>query len=360
MKSTLLFLLFLAMSTLPIAAQTAGAPLLQVAEFGKHQPIGVAVSQQGRIFVTFPKKDKNYDYAVAEIVNGQRRPYPNAEWNQWDSLQARTRFVSVQTVFVDQEDNLWVLDPSNPGDDAPLIAGIKLLKINLKTNQVERIYRFEDIPRERSGLNDVRIDTRRQVAYLSDPKLAAIVVLDLKTGKSRLVLQGDKSTMAELGFVLRIDGKEVKDKTGKPFSSNVNGIALTHDFEYFYFRAINQTKLYRIKTEYLRDANLSPQQVVQHVETVGETGISHGMLADAAGNVYLTDSPNHAVRRVTPAGHLETVTQDPRLEWPDTFALGPDGYLYLTAAQINLLPKWNNGEDKVQYPFRLYKMKIGK
>ncbi|SET57103.1 Major royal jelly protein [Hymenobacter actinosclerus] len=347
------------MTTLSTSAQTAGTPVLEVAEFGKHQPIGVAVSQQGRIFVTFPKTKTNYDYGLTEIVNGQRIPYPNAEWNQWDSLQARTRFVSVQTVFVDQQDNLWVLDPANPGDGAPLIAGIKLLKINLKTNQVERIYRFEDIPRERSGLNDMRIDTRRQVAYLSDPKLAAIVVLDLQTGKSRLLLQGDKSTKAAPGFVLRIDGREVKDEDGKAFSSNVNGIALTHDFELLYFRAINQTKLYRIKTEYLRDASLSARQVAAKVEEVGETGVSHGMLADAAGNVYLTDSPNHAVRRVTPAGHFETVAQDPRLHWPDTFSIGPDGYLYLTAAQINLLPKWNNGQDRVQYPFRLYKMKLG-
>ena len=135
--------------------------------------------------------------------------------------------MNVQAAVVDADDNLWVLDPSNPDDQAPVITGIKLLKINLTTNQVERTYRFEDLPRERTGLNDVRIDTQRQLAYLSDPVLAALVVLDLRTGKSRLALQGHKSTATEPGFVLRLDGQEVKDKTGKPFSSNVNGIALT-------------------------------------------------------------------------------------------------------------------------------------
>jgi RimJ/RimL family protein N-acetyltransferase len=35
--------------------------------------------------------------------------------------------------------------------------------------------------------------------------------------------------------------------------------------------------------------------------------------------------------------------------------VGPDGYLYLTCAQLNRLLKWNNGQDNVQYPFRLYK-----
>ena len=335
----------------------------QVAEFGKHQPIGVAVSKEKpsspeRIFITFPKKPENYDYALAEIINGQRKPYPNAEWNQWDSLKPKERFMNVQALFVDQTNALWVLDPGNPGEEATIPDGVKLLKINLATNQVEKIYRFEDLPREKTALNDVRVDTQHQVAYLSDPKRATIVVLDLKTGKSRNVLEGDKSTKAEAEFILKIDGKEVKDKDGKPFSSNVNGIALTDDFKYFYYRAINQTKLYRIDTEYLRNPALSSAEVASHVEVMAETGVSHGMTSDAKGNVYLTDSPNKAVRYVSPDRQLKTLARDSRFLWPDSFAVGPDGYLYLTAAQIHRTKKYNDGQDKVEYPFRLYRMKL--
>jgi sugar lactone lactonase YvrE len=362
MPRYLLFAALYLMLPLLTPAQDLKIPLEEVAQTGHYQPIGVGVSHKGRIFMTFPKKknDKNYsyDYGLVELVNGKRVPYPNALWNQWDSTQATTRFVNVQAAVVDAADNLWVLDPSNPDDQAPVIAGIKLLKINLATNKVEHVYRFEDLPRERTALNDVRIDLSRQLAYLSDPMLAAVVVLDLRTGKSRIVLQGHRSTAAEPGFVLRLDGQEVKDKTGKPFSSNVNGIALTHDYQYFYYRAINQTKLWRIRCEYLADASLSPAALAAKVEEVGETGVSHGMLADQAGNIYLSDSPNYAVRRVTPQGRLETLVHDPRLSWPDTFALGPDGYLYLTATQINRAPKYHRGESKVDYPFRLYRLKL--
>ncbi|GAB3882135.1 L-dopachrome tautomerase-related protein [Spirosoma agri] len=342
-------------------AQPALSPKLEtVAEFGKHQPIGVGVSKENRIFVTFPKNPDNYDYGLAEIVNGQRRPYPNEEWNKWDSLNPQNRFINVQALFVDQTNALWVLDPSNPAEQPPLIQGIKLMKINLATNQVEKIYRFEDLPREKTALNDVRVDTRRQVAYLSDPGRATIVVLDLNTGKSRSLLEGDKSTKADPDFHLKIDGKEVRDNKGKYFSSNVNGIALTDDFKYFYFRPITQTKLFRIETQYLNDPKLTPAEVAAHVEIMAETGVSHGMYSDKVGNVYLTDSPAKAVRYLTPDRKLETLVQDSRLLWPDSFGIGSDGYLYLTAAQIHRTKKYNNGEDKVDYPFRLYRMKLPK
>ncbi len=291
--------LLLSMTSLSMMAQSKSAPTLQtVAAFGKHQPIGLGVSSQNRVFVTFPKSPDNYDYGLAEIVRGQRRPYPNAEWNKWDSLKAQTRFINVQALFVDQTNTLWVLDPASPAGQKAIPEGIKLVQINLETNQVEKVYRFTDLPRERITLNDVQVDSRQQVAYLSDPGRAAIVVLDLTSGTSRTVLENDKSTKADPNFVLTIEGKDVRDSRGNPFRSNVNGIALTHDYRYLYFRPITQTKLYRIETKHLNNTSLAAGELSAQVEVVGETGVSHGMIADKAGNVYLTDSPGkvHSVR----------------------------------------------------------------
>lgn len=359
-----LFTLFFLLSHLAVVAQSnQSAKLETVAEFGKHQPIGLGVSRaapsgRDRIFVTFPKNAESYDYGLAEIIDGKRRPYPTAQWNQWDSLNPQNRFINVQALFVDQTNALWVLDPASPAGMKAMPEGIKLLKINLATNAVEKIYRFEDLPRNRTGLNDVQVDTRRQMAYLSDPGRAAIVVLDLASGKSRTVLENDTSTKADPNFVLTIDGKDVRDTQGNPFKSNVNGIALTHDFRYLYFRPITQTKLFRIATEYLANPALTATKLASHVEAMGETGVSHGMIADKAGNVYLTDSPDKSIRYFTPAGQLKTLVQDNRLLWPDSFGIGSDGYLYVTAAQIHRTRRYNSGADKVDYPFRLYRVKL--
>lgn len=360
MKFNFLLPIFLIALTMQVSAQNdppESPQLIEVASFDHFQPIGVAVTKTGRMFVTFPR-NKIYEYAVAEITGGQKKPFPDAEFNRYDSLKAATHFINAQAIWPDDQDNLWILDPSNPMDEATIPDGTKLLKVNLSTNKIDRVYRFTDLPREKMALNDVRIDTRRQLAYLSEPKTAAVIVLDLKTGNSRMVLKEDKSTKAEPGFKLHIDGKDVVDQTGKAFSSNVNGIALTHDGKYFYFRAINQTKLYCIETKYLADPTLAEAELAAKVETVGETGISHGMIADNKGNIFLSDSPNKAIRYVTADGKLETLVRDKRLIWPDTFAIGADGYLYLTCSQINRTKKYNNGQDKVEYPFRLYKIKL--
>ncbi len=331
--------------------------LIEVAQFDHYQPIGVAVTGTGRIFVTFPFRDP-YAMGVAEIVNGQRQAYPDAAWNRHDTTQPDTHFINAQALWADDNNKLWVLDPANPNDQEAKPAGIKLLKIDLAANKVEKVYRFEDLPRERTRLNDVRIDTKRNLAYLSEPQMAAIIVLNLATGKSRIVLKGDRSVKADPDFKLHIDGKDVVDDKGKAFSSNINGIALTHDFRYFYYRAINQTKLYRIATDYLADEKLTDAEISRQVEVVGETGVSHGMIADAKGNIFTTDSPNKAIRYVTPDGRYETLVRDKRLIWPDSYAIGSDGYLYVTCSQINRTKKYNDGEDKVEYPFRLYKIRL--
>lgn len=338
--------------------------LIEVAAFGKNQPIGVTVApQSNRLFVSFPRTEP-FLYGLTEIIEGKRVPYPDTTWNQFVADQPETHFVNVQDLYADDRNCLWVLD-SSPAGGAAVIGNtanaqgkFKLLKIDLTENKVKRIYTFDDIPKDKSALNDVTVDNSRQLAYLSDPGLHALVVLDLNTGKSRIVLKDDRSTVAEPGFKLHLDGKDVEDKEGKPFTSNVNGIALTRDYKYFYFRAINQTKLYRIPTEHLSNAELKDAELSAKVELVAETGVCHGMIADSKGNIYLSNSPNHSVDYLTPDGKLRALVKDDRLIWPDSFGIGNDGYLYFSASQMNRRPKYNLGEDKVDYPYRVYKVKL--
>lgn len=172
-----------------LLARTAGRAqsLTEVASFGKNQCIGTKVAPIGnRLFVSFPHHEP-FLYALTEIIKGERVPYPDAAF--------QSRFRNVQDLWTDDQNQLWVLD-SKPGS-TNTDGQFALYDFDLGQNKLLRVYNFEDLPKAKSALNDVRVDHLHGMAYLSDPGLCAIVVLNLKSGKTRLVLQNDPSTKAD-------------------------------------------------------------------------------------------------------------------------------------------------------------------
>ena len=259
-----------------IAQGNTQPPIEQIASFGNHMAIGMTVNSENRVFVSFPNYDADGSYALAELVEGRLHPYPDQSWNTKDIVGAH-HFVRVQDLYVDSKDYLWVLD-SKPAPASDIFKSastaqktgyFSLIKINTKSGKVERTYDFKDLDKSVSALNDVRVDPISNTAYLSDPGQAAIVVLDLKTGRSRSVLKKTSYTLADT-VVLRYNGKEMRDKAGHPFVSNINGIALTHDGHYFYFKPINQDYLFRIDTKYLKDTSISKRDLAAKVEKVAK------------------------------------------------------------------------------------------
>jgi sugar lactone lactonase YvrE len=53
---------------------------------------------------------------------------------------------------------------------------------------------------------------------------------------------------------------------------------------------------------------------------------------------------------------VEPVVSDDRLSWPDSLAWAPDGSLYVTASQIQNMPRFNGGKDMRTTPYYLYKI----
>src|SRR5437868_208283 len=94
---------------LPLRAEKPA--LEEVASFPKQQVTGVTVSAQGRVFVNFPFWSDDHTTSVAEVVDGKPKPFPDDAWNAKDG-PAGGRWVCVQSVVVDDQDSLWVLDPA--------------------------------------------------------------------------------------------------------------------------------------------------------------------------------------------------------------------------------------------------------
>src|SRR6185503_20930732 len=98
-----------------------------VFEFQGAMPTGVTVSHDGRIFVNFPRWGDTVPYTVAELRDGREVPYPDEVVNRADGGALDTRLVSVQSVVVDPEDRLWILDTGSPGFAPPQPGGAKLV-----------------------------------------------------------------------------------------------------------------------------------------------------------------------------------------------------------------------------------------
>lgn len=345
-------------------AASANSPLQVVAEFNDPQMVGVAVVPGGQVFACFPRWDWNPAYPIAKVgPNNTLTPYPDASWCTWnDSVKSEPlkHWICPQSVFADKSGMVWVLDPAAPGLKFTVPGGPKLVKTDPKTGQVLLTIPFsESVAPRKSYLNDVRIDLQNNYAYMTESGLGALVVVDLKTLKARRLLANHPSTKAVKGLLIKAAGHPMLDLKGQPAQFNVDGIALSTDNAYLYYCPLTGHTLYRIKTAALRDSNLSEAQIGQQVETVGEIPATDGLEIDAANNVYLTSFEQSALMRRTPAGKIETLVQDDRLQWPDTYSFA-DGNLYVANSSIHKTPSWNKGVGQPRPPFRIFKMAMPK
>jgi sugar lactone lactonase YvrE len=340
--------------------RAADAKLVQVYRDNLSQFTGVALSKTGRMFVNYPRWQGPHEYDVVEVLpNGIARPYPDKDWNSWEKNQGGSnKWVCVQAVYVDDQDQLWVVDPGAPEMEGVEDDGAKLVKIDLAGNRVVRIYNMTQLAGKNSYLNEVRVDTASNIAYLTESKEGGIVVLDTKSGTARMVLRREPPVLADPGHKFIVGGGELQ-RYGKPMKGNSDGLALSPDRQWLYFKPLSDTKLYRIRTAELRGALASGADVQDKVADLGANfTASDGMIFDQTGNLYLSDMEHDAIVRVTPALKLQVVAHDQRLIWPDTFAWSPDGWLYVTCSQIQNMPWSHNGRSTRTTPYAIYKLKV--
>ncbi|MFC5479011.1 L-dopachrome tautomerase-related protein [Massilia suwonensis] len=317
-----------------------------VAQF-EHQVTGVTVSEDNRIFVNFPRWTEDTAVSVAELLaDGSVKPYPDEEWNAWrnarkDELTPDDHWVCVQSVVADGRGSLWVLDPAAPAQSHVVDGGPKLVRIDLATNKVKQTIAFdEEAAPQGSYLNDVRFSLEGDYAYITDSGVkGALLVVEVASGKAARVLDGDESTQMKKGLDVKADGKVLRRPDGRGVEFSADGIELSNDGQYLYWQAIKGDTLYRIKTDALRGAGMRGEDVSGEVENYGTNGVNDGLLIPRGTNrMLLTSVEENAVRMRDldkgPQAPIQTLVQDERLRWPDTFSQGPDGTVYVTTSHI--------------------------
>jgi sugar lactone lactonase YvrE len=344
-----------------------------VAYFNDAMLTGVTVSQQGRIFVNFPKWGDDVQFTVAEIRKGEAAAYPDETMNQTDLNNLAEAFVSVQSVVVDPADCLWILDTGSPLFQPTKYGGPKLVCVDLKTNRVSKRILFpQDVALPTTYLNDVRFDLRRGsegMAFITDSAQKGpngIIVVDLASGNSWRRLHDHPSTKAnELQtFLPIVEGRPFLEqqpdgsvKQGASMGSD--GIAISADGARLYYCPLGSRKLYSVSTDALSNRSLDEREVGGTVIDEGDKGgASDGLESDASGCIYATNYEHNSILRRGADGRWETVIYHPCLLWPDTLSVATDGYLYVTANQLHRQARFHNGRDLRRKPYTLFRVRI--
>ena len=317
--------------------------------------IGYAASPRGRIFVPLSRLDGSDGPQVVEWVDGKPKPFPDAAWNDGGSrADAGGRFVGVSALRIGPGGHLWVVDTGVPGLGVPrLPRGPKVVRIDLATDTIGRVYPLDEATKPKSRIDDIRFHDG--LAYITDAGAPGVIILDLANGMARRVLDDDPSLTAQ--HPVSADDHVLRGADGATVSVHADQLEVSPDGKFLYYQPASGP-LSRVATRYLDNPKLSSPQLSKNITTFARTGSTGGSAIDAAGNIYCSSTDKHSVTVISPEGRPHLLVQDPRLLWVDAMWIDAEGWLYMPAAQLDRLAPFNGGQSKLQLPITIWKMKI--
>ncbi|WP_299535642.1 L-dopachrome tautomerase-related protein [Ulvibacterium sp.] len=300
--------------------------VIEIAAIKGQQLTGVTVSKE-RMFVNFPRWRKGIKYSVAEIdKNNTFRAYPSQKWNTWktDSAIKDSVFIAVQSV-VASDGLLYVVDTRNPEFQGVIGAPI-IFVFDLNTDEHINTYRLPNESfRTNSYINDIRIDEKRKYAFLTDSGSPGLLVLNLRTGDVKRVLDKHQSTTSEFDF-LTIDGQRWNSIV------HSDGIALDIAQDELYFHALTGYSLYAISVEKL--INGTNKEIEGALKLICKTTAPDGMIIH--GNLlYFGDLEHHKILQLDlRTKKMSVLIEGDDVAWADTFSI-ENNELYYTNSRIH-------------------------
>ena len=326
-------------------------------------PAGIKISSDGTIFCSFPRW---YDDVTATFAKYNKEmnyfePWPSIEMNQRYKKSDPSGINSVLGFEIDINDTLYILDQGKIRDNAASEGSIKLLTYSLKNNSFLREYVFNSsiADPDNSFLNDIVIDQKKNIAYISDSGIArdknishydpGIIVLDLNTSIAHRILSKQPSVFPDESFWLHVEDKPVKEDN--PMLTGVDGIALSCNGDTLFFCPLTGRMIYSILTidieKAIKENKLNDIPIYEGFKKEA----SDGLLASSKGNLYMTGIETGSIYISKEIEqdllrfdykNFDIFKGNTTTMWPDTLAM-KDGYLYFVSNQLNNFP------DKIDY-----------
>ncbi|MEM9152422.1 MAG: L-dopachrome tautomerase-related protein, partial [Cyanobacteria bacterium P01_F01_bin.3] len=283
---TRLFPLALITALLGIAttaeAQTFPTGIEIVAELLQPNPPGnVAVTPDGQVFMSQHQFYGTEIKVVKLLSDGSVQPFPTPEWASPPDENG-IGLNNVLGIRADGNGVVWMLDNPGSGDTGRLVGW------NTRTDQLHKvIYLAPPVIPENTFLNDFAVDLFNDAIYIADTaggSNSALIVVNLKTGYTRRVLEGHASMQPEdIPIIVEGQTAMLGDAEAR---IGVNPITIDPSNEWVYYGPMSGTSLYRIRTADLLNQDLSSAQLASKIERFGDKPISDGITIDAGNNVY--------------------------------------------------------------------------
>jgi sugar lactone lactonase YvrE len=285
-------------------------------------------------------------------------PFPSAAWNT-PREHADDWLDAVQGLRTDAQGRVWLLDMGTRSGITP-----KLVVWDCAADTLVQILRLpSSVLNEYSEPNDFVIDERHGAVYIADEgagnggdgSRAALIVVDLGTGRARRRLEGRPGIHAENRPIV-FEGREVTREAGdgarRGLRVGVDGIALDHMGEWLYYGPLTGHSIWRLRTRDLLDEHLDDDALQERAERYADRPNTGGMWMDSAGNLYLTEVAGASIGCVRPSDRsYRRVLTNADLCWPDDVISGPDGALYVVASQLPAAPPLSEGGRQPSVPF---------
>lgn len=326
------------------------------------QSVGnIAFTHQGDlVYSHHPFFNPPYRVVKYDANTKTSKPFPNEEWNT--PRETDEHYLSnVLGIRNDENGIVWMLDMGQRNPVTPKIVGW-----NTVTDKLERIYYLPKTSVvSTSQPNDMIVDTKHGVFVIADEGIgnggngstAALIILNMKTGKTRRLLQGSRTTLPE-NMPTVINGKPLA-VNGKNLLVGCDGITADKDFEWLYYAPLNGSKMYRVKIDDLLNENLTETDLDQRIETYSGKPNNGGLSIDIDGNLYLTTMESNSVAVILAKDKsVHNIITDEKLLWADGVSYNnKDGYMYVSAAQVHLGAVFNNGKSLAKAPFYIFRFK---
>lgn len=307
----------------------------------EYQMAGLAVTGNGRIFVSFPHWGASpADFSLGEVKDGSI--YPLLQEVNFASLRR------LNYVMTAAGPRLFALDEGRADADSDEGKGPRIFAIDIggEAPAVERIYPIAGASLAAGSLlSDIRVDRLTNKAFISDTGAAAILVLDLATGESYRALEKAPELRKNIQMIYFPSG--VYNKL-----TDVCALELSEKNSLLFFSAMGGDIINSVPVKVLLDKKLTPDARRKSIKPETLYGAPCTGMVRRDTWLIMGDLPDLGIwefdfQDEVNKGSLFDVGID--VKWADSFAVDGVNDLYFTESQYNL--ELDNREA-----YRLYKI----